>query len=62
MLFKREVFLKKWVDDLTLCDVILCKTKQAYPTVVIVTNAHQNPCHTPVKKWGGKSSAFELRS
>lgn len=38
------------------------KTSKAYPTVVIVTNDHQNPSSDPRKKDLGKSTWFQFIS
>lgn len=38
------------------------RATSTYPTVVMVTKAHQKPCHVPRIKEGGKSTGFLCRS
>ena len=49
-----------WYQEHTLSQLL--QAESAYPTVVIVTNDHQNPSSDPAKKDLGKSTWFQFMS
>ena len=49
-----------WYQEQTLSQLL--QVESAYPTVVIVTNDHQNPSSDPAKKDLGKSTWFQFMS